>query len=333
MVTLRPFRSADLDLVGVWLDQPHVVRWYLTGSTAREELEDLRRCVDGVEPTHLAIALDDDRPVGWCQWYFLSAYPDHAAAVGAGPGDIGIDYAIGDPSCVGRGIGTELVAALVVRLRERHPDSGIIADPAGCERRLVPGPRAQPVRAPRRTHSCNRADGHPDGHLPAGSLDRARTPGSAGLGVLAFLSLSARPTRDPASGAGSAPPSIDQSSGPGDGAGFSAACRADLARGPPGGGALGQRNHNQSDGRRRTGQLVSGPLAGGNGGQPEQSGRGDPALDGDRAETPTHPSRSEPGLLADQRGGAHAVIIARGPGPRVRSGCGFGIHCSRRPTR
>jgi len=129
MVTFRTFRSADLDLVAAWLDRPHVARWYLAGSTARDELEDMRRCVDGVEPTHLAIAVDDDRPIGWCQWYFLSAYPDHAAAVGAGPRDIGIDYAIGEPSYIGHGIGTELIAALVERLHEQHPDSGIIADP------------------------------------------------------------------------------------------------------------------------------------------------------------------------------------------------------------
>ncbi len=129
MVTIRAFRPAHLELVGAWLEEPHVARWYLAGSSARDELEDLRRSVGGAGPTHLAIVLDGDRPVGWCQWYLLSAYPDHAAAVGGAPGDVGIDYAIGDPSCIGRGIGTRLVGALVEHLRRQHPGSGIVADP------------------------------------------------------------------------------------------------------------------------------------------------------------------------------------------------------------
>lgn len=132
VVILRELRSSDLELVRAWLDEPHVARWYLLGSTAGNELEELRRCLEGIEPTHLLTVVDDDRPIGWCQWYCCADYPDHAAAIGAKPGDIGIDYAIGDPSCIGRGVGTELVSVLVEHVRELHPGSGIIADPQGA---------------------------------------------------------------------------------------------------------------------------------------------------------------------------------------------------------
>lgn len=129
MVTLRKLRSSDLELVRTWLDEPHVARWYLLGSTAERELEDLRACLAGTEPTHLLTVVDDDRPIGWCQWYHCADYPDHAAAIDARPGDIGIDYAIGDPSYIGRGVGTELVSLLVDHVRDLHPVSGVIADP------------------------------------------------------------------------------------------------------------------------------------------------------------------------------------------------------------
>jgi len=69
------------------------------------------------------------RPVGWCQWYLCSAYPEHASGVAADRHDVGIDYAIGDVACTGRGVGTALVAALVDHVRERHPHAGVIADP------------------------------------------------------------------------------------------------------------------------------------------------------------------------------------------------------------
>jgi aspartate racemase len=129
MVSLRPMEAADLELVRGWLGQEHVARWFLTGSTVSDELEDLRQCVAGTEPTLALVVLDSGRPVGWCQWYLCSSYPDHAAGVGAAPGDVGIDYAIGDPALIGSGVGTALIAALVAHIRQRHPDAGIIADP------------------------------------------------------------------------------------------------------------------------------------------------------------------------------------------------------------
>ncbi len=122
-------RTADLDLVKAWLKQPHVAQWYLTGSTIEEELEELRQCVVGNQPTHPLVVAEEGRAIGWCQWYLCADYPDHAAGIEARPGDIGLDYAIGDPMSTGRGLGTALIAALVTYIRRRHPAAGLIADP------------------------------------------------------------------------------------------------------------------------------------------------------------------------------------------------------------
>ena len=64
-----------------------------------------------------------------CQWYRCTDYPEHAAAVGAEPDDIGFDYAIGDPARTGQGLGTALIGALVAHIRQRHPRAGLVADP------------------------------------------------------------------------------------------------------------------------------------------------------------------------------------------------------------
>ncbi|MFZ0215813.1 MAG: GNAT family N-acetyltransferase, partial [Candidatus Dormiibacterota bacterium] len=129
MLTLRSMRPDDLDLARTWLQEPAVARWFLAGSTIEQEVEDLRQCVIGDEPTHALIVIEEDRTIGWCQWYLCREYPDHAAAVEARAGDAGIDYAIGDPARLGRGVGTALIAALVRRIRDQHPGAGIIADP------------------------------------------------------------------------------------------------------------------------------------------------------------------------------------------------------------
>jgi aminoglycoside 6'-N-acetyltransferase len=120
---------ADLPLVERWLAEPHMARWYLAGSTVEQEIQELRQCVSGSQPTHALVVVEDARPIGWCQWYRCDDYPDHAAGVGAEPGDIGIDYAIGEPDRVGRGVGTALVVALVERVTAALPSAGFVADP------------------------------------------------------------------------------------------------------------------------------------------------------------------------------------------------------------
>ena len=67
--------------------------------------------------------------IGWCQWYPYDAFPAEANAIGAQAGDCGIDYAIGEPAAIGRGLGTELIAALVDEVRRHHPRCGLIVDP------------------------------------------------------------------------------------------------------------------------------------------------------------------------------------------------------------
>lgn len=122
-------RLGDLGVVERWLAEPHVARWYLAGSSLERELDDIRSSVTGAQPVHLLMALDDDRPIGWGQWYLCGDNPEWADEIGARPGDVGVDYAIGEPASVGRGLGTTLVAALVGLVRAERPGCGVVADP------------------------------------------------------------------------------------------------------------------------------------------------------------------------------------------------------------
>lgn len=128
-LAVRPMRAEDLGPVGEWLAQPHVSRWYVAGSTLDDELDDLRQSVTGEQPVEVLIVLEGERPVGWCQWYSCADDPDWAADVGGRPHDVGIDYCIGEPDAVGRGLGTALVALLVAHVRDRHPSAALLADP------------------------------------------------------------------------------------------------------------------------------------------------------------------------------------------------------------
>ncbi len=131
MLSLRPMTEEDLPAVDAWLRLPHVARFWTADTTAEAEVAKYRNRVrqDGSAATHMLMVTLDSAPVGWCQWYRWADYPAHAQAMGARDGEIGIDYAIGDPAQVGRGVGTEMVAALVAEVRRRYPGAGILADP------------------------------------------------------------------------------------------------------------------------------------------------------------------------------------------------------------
>ena len=123
--------EADLPAVQAWLRLPHVARWWTPDTTAEEEIARYRERVrqDTKAATHMLIVTLDGTPVGWCQWYRWADYPDDAEAICARDGEIGIDYAIGDPAQVGRGVGTALIATLTTEIRRRHPGAGILTDP------------------------------------------------------------------------------------------------------------------------------------------------------------------------------------------------------------
>lgn len=137
VIELRPLVADDLPLVASWLREPHVARWWLAETTTEAELEKIaaRVAEPADNPTRMLAILErsDSQPnavpIGWCQWYPYDAYPAEADAVGARAGDCGIDYAIGEPGAIGRGQGTELIAALVEEVRRHHPDCGVIVNP------------------------------------------------------------------------------------------------------------------------------------------------------------------------------------------------------------
>lgn len=123
-VTLRDMTAADLALLGHWLREPHVARWW--SDDLAEQLTEFADAVAGRDPTHVLIAEDDGRPVGWAQWYPWADSPDEAPQYGATEHDFGIDYGIGATADVGRGVGTELIALLVQQIRLTHPRAPIL---------------------------------------------------------------------------------------------------------------------------------------------------------------------------------------------------------------
>jgi aminoglycoside 6'-N-acetyltransferase len=143
MIELRPMQQADLPLLRRWLQQPHVARWWLQDLTAEQQLQEYadRVAGRGDPATTMLMVVERGRgPVGWCQWYRWEDYLDEARELDTHPGEVGLDYALGDPAAIGRGLGTELIAALVNEVRHHRPGCGFVVEPDaanGASRRVL----------------------------------------------------------------------------------------------------------------------------------------------------------------------------------------------------
>jgi aminoglycoside 6'-N-acetyltransferase len=110
-LTFRRMTVDDLPLAASWLQQPHVGPWWKP-----EEIDDVARAVRGDDPVDAWLLVLDGAEVGYFQVYdvgYDAEYRDACASVGVDPGTAGMDYLLGDPGLIGRGIGTAAIGRFV----------------------------------------------------------------------------------------------------------------------------------------------------------------------------------------------------------------------------
>jgi len=122
----RPLTRDDFALVAGWLDEPHVARWWRDPHGPDDLEASFGPGVDGIDPTDVRIVSVEGTPVGLVQRYRLMDEPTWRAALapaGVPTDAFGIDYLIGDPDRIGRGLGTRLIAAFVADSWGRYPEA------------------------------------------------------------------------------------------------------------------------------------------------------------------------------------------------------------------
>jgi aminoglycoside 6'-N-acetyltransferase len=131
--TWRRLIEPDFPLLGRWLAEPHVARWWNHETSLEAVHRDFGPAARGEEPAEDLLALLDGRPFGLVQRCRLADYPeyrDELAPVTEVPdGALTIDYLIGDPELTGRGVGSRMLRAFVAQTWDDHPGATSIIVP------------------------------------------------------------------------------------------------------------------------------------------------------------------------------------------------------------
>jgi aminoglycoside 6'-N-acetyltransferase len=122
-IAIRAMTRGDLPDVARWRAADHVRRWFATGEPTLAMVEAKYGAdIDGTTPTRMWVLELNGRSIGFVKDYLIGDYPDYAV-LGPDPEAIGVDYAIGEPAWVGRGLGVRMLWAWMKRARARFPEA------------------------------------------------------------------------------------------------------------------------------------------------------------------------------------------------------------------
>lgn len=112
-LSLRPFCDRDLGLFKKWLRADHVARWYERPADWIDEIN--KRNGEFSWIRHF-IAEYGGKPIGFCQYYEYRRSGETWHGDIRTDGAYSIDYLIGEPDFIGKGLGKKLIAALLERI-------------------------------------------------------------------------------------------------------------------------------------------------------------------------------------------------------------------------
>lgn len=132
-ISFRRVVRADFDLLAAWLAEPHVARWWVHEFTPEAIERDFGPSVDGAEPNEDHLVLLGGRPIGLIQYSQYADYPEYieelAPILTVPDGAASIDYLIGDPQLIGRGLGARMIRTFVDRIWRTDPATTCVIVP------------------------------------------------------------------------------------------------------------------------------------------------------------------------------------------------------------
>ncbi|SDS35446.1 GNAT family N-acetyltransferase [Microlunatus soli] len=120
-VLLRPMTAGDLPDVLRWRRADHVRRWFPGPEPTKESIEQhYRPRIDDPDAVRMSVVEVNGRSIGLLQDYVIADQPG-AITPAPDPSAVGGDYLIGEPSFLGRGLGTRMLWSWLQLLPATRP--------------------------------------------------------------------------------------------------------------------------------------------------------------------------------------------------------------------
>lgn len=120
-ISFRPVGRRDMDRLTRWQSRPHVARWWTDPADIASITATYDPRVLAEERTEVFLVEVDGTAVGLIQRYRHRDHPSWDRAVGIADA-AGIDYYLGEPDYLGRGVGSAAIAAFAAETLDRYPD-------------------------------------------------------------------------------------------------------------------------------------------------------------------------------------------------------------------
>lgn len=118
MLELRKLNNSDIPLIEKWLNKEHVKKWYEIphmGVTLDDWMMEIKGRDREFNWLHHFIVMYDGKAIGLCQYYKCMDSDEEFGDLVV-EGAYGIDYFIGEESCIGKGVGKQMIKALVDKI-------------------------------------------------------------------------------------------------------------------------------------------------------------------------------------------------------------------------
>ena len=120
VVEFRELTEDDFGMLAEWLGRDHVQAWWRDPSSLSSVEEKYRPRVLGEAPTEVFVVRFEGDDVGIIQRYRIADHPEWVEILACAGfdaiGSAGIDYLLGNPEVVGRGVGTEMIRRFTDKL-------------------------------------------------------------------------------------------------------------------------------------------------------------------------------------------------------------------------
>lgn len=123
---LRQLCNEDVALFEKWLYIPHVEKWY---HEPLDWIDEVQKRNDEFSFLHHFIAEVEGKPIGFCQYYEYRHSGEDWHGNTDTNGTYSIDYLIGDPKYLGKGLGKGIIQILIEKIKLQNNAKRIIVQP------------------------------------------------------------------------------------------------------------------------------------------------------------------------------------------------------------